>query len=446
MAKKSNAQIKRLTQRAAARGDTYVPPEDEKDAHNDDDDRNDQNVPVKASPSTVSKNDDRDPTKGKETMSKEDKAKRNAANKLKKDLASIESDEGMKAKDRRSAKRKAEAIAVESSGCASVEELLQWHEIHGGNDDQPDQKRRKKQDDPGSSKPSNPYILFIGQLSYDTTKESLFLHFEKQLKDDDHHVTKENFKIRLLTDPKTKKSRGMAFVEVCDDPELLYSCLKLHHTHLEGRRINVERSAGGGKHSETRKAKLQQFREEQVKHMEDTVDAVLEDYHKRGEIREQGELDAGVILLCKRHSAAVVQASLERYVESNGRDMDNPSAYLTFLLGKLAEEGIYNDREKEEKNKRSSTTDTKRKAPGGKASSGKAYGGNASGGKASVGTASSITHDAKRLKKSNIAPSKFAHSEFAKQGIDMEMAGAAGDNAYAIFPSLARRGRGRGYM
>ena len=98
MAKKSNAQIKRLTQRAAARGDTYVLLEDEKDAHNDDDDRNDQNVPVKASPSAGSKNDDRDPTKGKETMSKEDKAKRNAANKLKKDLASIESDEGMKAK------------------------------------------------------------------------------------------------------------------------------------------------------------------------------------------------------------------------------------------------------------------------------------------------------------------------------------------------------------
>ena len=255
----------------------------------------------------------------------------------------------------------------------------------------------------------------------------------------------------------------MAFVEVCDDPELLYSCLKLHHTHLEGRRINVERSAGGGKNSETRKAKLEQFRKDQIKHMEDTVDAILKEYYKRGEIQEQGELDEGVILLCKRHSAVVVQAALDRYVESNGRDMDNSSAYLTFLLGKLAEEGIYNDRDKEkpqrmtttEKSSRgrasSSPRDAKRLKRPNHSNSTTAASQRTESEFSKQSRASSSPRDAKRLKRPNnsnniTSTSKFAASEFSKQGIDMEAGAGSIDNRSAIFPSLARRGRGRGYM
>jgi len=429
MAKKSKAQLKRLMQRAEARGDTYVPPPD--------DAGNDQSVPKNETTSSESKNkfqhgaDDNGPAEQASTKkgsagstSKEDKVKRNAAIQLKKELATIESSEDMKAKERRSAKRRAEAIAVETSGFASVEELLAWYQANDGGESEKDERKREKNDNQDQEKKANPYIVFVGQLSFETTKEQLFQHIKKQLEDDNHKVSNQNLKIRLLTDPKTKKSRGMAFVEVQDDPELLYSCLKLHHTHLDGRRINVERSAGGGKHSETRKQKLKQFRDDQTKYMDETVNTMLEEYYKRGEIQKEGELDDGVISLCKRHSAAVVQASLERYVESNGRDMDNPSAYLTFLVGKLAEEGIYHDNEKEKNAKQQQPPRSSNKRErGGK---------------------SPPKRDSSNKRPKNQQSNKFADSEFAKQGIDMEA--AASQSGSDIFPSLARRGRGRGYM
>jgi len=414
-------------QRAEARGDTYVPPLD--------DAGNDQSVPKDETTGSESKKSQHDDNNGpapvpasrkKESAgstSKEDKAKRNAAIQLKKELASIESSEDMKAKERRSAKRKAEAIAVETSGFASAEELLAWYQANDGGKSEKDELQQKKNDNQDQEKKANPYIVFVGQLSFDTTKDQLFQHIKKQLEDDNHKVTNQNLKIRLLTDPKTKKSRGMAFVEVQDDPELLYSCLKLHHTHLDGRRINVERSAGGGKHSETRKQKLKQFRDDQTKYMDETVNTMLEEYYKRGEIQKEGELDDGVISLCKRHSAAVVQASLERYVESNGRDMDNPSAYLTFLVGKLAEEGIYHDNEKEKNAKQQQPPRSSNKRErGGK---------------------SPPKRDSSNKRPKNQQSNKFADSEFAKQGIDMEAATQSGSY---IFPSMARRGRGRGYM
>lgn len=54
--------------------------------------------------------------------------------------------------------------------------------------------------------------------------------------------------MRLLTRKGTKppRSKGMAFVEV-DDAESAYQCLGLHHSRLDGRLLNVERTSGGGK-------------------------------------------------------------------------------------------------------------------------------------------------------------------------------------------------------
>jgi RNA recognition motif-containing protein len=288
-----------------------------------------------------------------------------------------------------------------------------------------------------------PYILFIGQLSYDTTKEELFKHIQTQLVEE-HKVTDQNVQIRMLQDIKTKKSRGMAFVEVkSDDPEFMYSCLKLHRTFLKGRRINVERSAGGG--VQTRANKIKQHRIEQEQYIDNTVNAMLEEYYARGEIQRQGELDDGVIQLCKRHSTTVVQASLERYVESNGRDMDNSSAYLSFLLTKLAEEGIYN-------NRRDETKDPSTKAKGNSSQPLK---------RKFTPTEKHHPPDAKRTKKSpsrttnnkNSNNETWKDSEFAKQGIDMSLSGQStgGDHKAEIlkkiFPTLSRgRGRGRGYM
>lgn len=59
-------------------------------------------------------------------------------------------------------------------------------------------------------------------------------------------------------DPKTKqapKSRGIAFLEL-PSSAAMQACLKLHHSLIQGRRINVELTAGGGGKSESRQEKI----------------------------------------------------------------------------------------------------------------------------------------------------------------------------------------------
>ena len=305
MAKKSKAQLKRLQARAAARGETYEVPEEPEKPHDQ--------------PAKQPKD--------------EDAAKRAIAVRLKAQLKKIEDSADLKSKERRSAKRKAEAIAADEAGC-SAEELLEW--LVEQSKEQTPKVNATWSSPAASHTKKDPYIVFVGQLSYDTTAESLQKHFLEGIEEKVH---KNDLQIRLLTDPKTKKSRGMAFIQV-STPEIQFACLKLHQTFLDGRRINVERTTGGRKGSSARQAKLEQFRTQQNEYMSNVVETMLSEFRDRGEIRE-GELDEGVVGLCARHSAQLVQAALERYVESNGRDKDNPSAYLSFLLTKLSQEGVW---------------------------------------------------------------------------------------------------------
>jgi RNA recognition motif-containing protein len=395
MAKKSKAQLKRLTERAEARGEVYVPPEvtetpvEEETKVADAENAVERKDVAKKEKSNGDKKDHADQSKLK------------IAAKLKKELEGIETNEDIKSKDRRSAKRKSEAIAAEEAGCSATE-LLEWYEEY---------RTKHPESGKGSTEKVekahvNPYIVFVGQLSYDTTKETLFEYIKKEL-GKEHQITPLTAKVRLLTDQKTKQSRGMAFIEV-NDPETLYACLKLHQTFLDGRRINIERSAGGGRSSETRKTKLKNYREEQDQYISSVVDKILDGHRTSGEIQEN-ELDEGVVALCKRHSATIVEAALENYIESNGRDMDNPSAYLSFLLTKFAEEGIFEKPDQE----------TEKERP------------------------------AKRPRPSNDGPGKKRPgetSEFAKRGVDMSQSdtGSKARGIFSIFPSLGGRGRGRG--
>ena len=66
--------------------------------------------------------------------------------------------------------------------------------------------------------------------------------------------------VRLPTPKATQpasKSKGYAFLEFTEKKSL-QQALRLHHSELEGRKINVELTAGGGGKSEHRLKKLQE--------------------------------------------------------------------------------------------------------------------------------------------------------------------------------------------
>jgi len=111
--------------------------------------------------------------------------------------------------------------------------------------------------------------LFVGQLPYNSTAEEVKAHFLA--------VCSPPIHVRLLTH-KTGGSRGMAFVELGSESDV-HSALRLHHSCIYGRRINVERTVGGGNSGENRSTKLATLREKQgavvVKAVRDLVEAAL---------------------------------------------------------------------------------------------------------------------------------------------------------------------------
>ncbi|KAI9277487.1 hypothetical protein BY458DRAFT_472326 [Sporodiniella umbellata] len=103
--------------------------------------------------------------------------------------------------------------------------------------------KKKRGDKPAESR----YIIFVGNLPFNTTKEELEKHFESV----------ETIKsTRLMTDKATGKPKGFAFMEFENSKEL-NKALAFHHTFFKKRQINVELTAGGGGNkSGARKEKL----------------------------------------------------------------------------------------------------------------------------------------------------------------------------------------------
>ncbi|CAK3791233.1 uncharacterized RNA-binding -like [Lecanosticta acicola] len=143
-------------------------------------------------------------------------------------------------------------------------------------EDAPKPKKRKKtskttptegEPDDATEKTVKPrFIVFVGNLPYKTTDAALRAHFKKL----------EPFTLRHRTDPKTKKSKGFAFLEF-ENYDRMKTVLKLyHHSELDAgrpeegkedkrsekdkkkdtRKINLELTSGGGGNTDARKEKI----------------------------------------------------------------------------------------------------------------------------------------------------------------------------------------------
>jgi nucleolar protein 6 len=90
------------------------------------------------------------------------------------------------------------------------------------------------------AKPTNRFIVFIGNLPYDCTADDIQQHF------------------KAAQPAAIRPRKGFAFAEFAgtDATKKLNVALRLHHSMLKTRKINVELTAGGGGNSENRRNKL----------------------------------------------------------------------------------------------------------------------------------------------------------------------------------------------
>lgn len=136
----------------------------------------------------------------------------------------------------------------------------------GGTEAQPKKKKKVRRDSGGqaltstvadqaadSTDGTSGWRVFVGQLPF-------YLADDKCIRKHFAQAGCSIAGIRMLSDKKTKKFRGVAFVEL-SDKDSLAAALKLHQSRLGHKKIVVELSAGGGGNSTVRKQKIQAKRE-----------------------------------------------------------------------------------------------------------------------------------------------------------------------------------------
>lgn len=162
---------------------------------------------------------------------------------------------GLNAKQRRLLQRKATRTA-DGSDKDAVKKAKAKTEPNSGKKRKLKPSKSDEVDENGQPKKKVKSIhltLFVGQLPYSATRETIKKHFRES----------GDIEVRMMTDKKTNKFKGTAFIEV-KDSKALGAALSRHHTLFNGRRINVELTAsGGGNKSEQRRTKIDLLRKKQ---------------------------------------------------------------------------------------------------------------------------------------------------------------------------------------
>lgn len=137
-------------------------------------------------------------------------------------------------------------------------------------------------DDAPAAPRGNPasHTVFVGQLSFGTSAEQLQQHFEST------PGMSAGVTVRLLTQKGSNKPKGTAFVQLTSESDVHTALRVLHKSMLDGRRINVERTVGGGGKGTPRLEKLKSLREMQdgarARRVQQLIESVIEEHASGG--------------------------------------------------------------------------------------------------------------------------------------------------------------------
>jgi nucleolar protein 6 len=228
------------------------------------------------------------------------------------DVTSTGNDEKLNAQQRRLLKRQAKR-KVEG-----VEEKKPVQKKH---------KKRKTEQEGEDGKPANVksihLTLFVGQLPYRATEAMVRKHFSEA----------GDIKLRMLTDKKTKRFKGTAFIEV-KDSKALGAALSRHHTLLQGRRINVELTAsGGGNKSENRRNKIDLLRKKQSNVQVEKTKALIQKHIDGPEYKlQKDDVDDRMIDFLSWFDYETAKKALDEYNRCVSERVNNRKAFFMGIL------------------------------------------------------------------------------------------------------------------
>ncbi|KAG7788252.1 hypothetical protein KL910_003135 [Ogataea haglerorum] len=137
-------------------------------------------------------------------------------------------------------KKQVKALQFKSKHSEKAAETLEKVQ-EAKNEQQKKKKTRRRKSKQGKK---DRKILFIGNLPYNVSSEDLQKHFQSSSPD----------KIRI------RQEKGIAFLEFETETEdyvkRVEAALKMHHTIMNNRKINVELTVGGGGNSKQRITKI----------------------------------------------------------------------------------------------------------------------------------------------------------------------------------------------
>ncbi|KAL3674860.1 hypothetical protein V7S43_000786 [Phytophthora oleae] len=185
------------------------------------------------------------------------------------------------------------------------------------------QKQENDEDDKQTNRKSIHLTLFVGQLPYRATEAMVRKHFAES----------GEIKLRMLTDKKTKRFKGTAFIEV-KDSKALGAALSRHHTLLQGRRINVELTAsGGGNKSENRRNKIDLLRKKQSNVQVEKTKALIQKHIDSPEYKlTQDDVDDRMIDFLSWFDYETAKTALGEYNRCVNDKVMNRKAFFMGIL------------------------------------------------------------------------------------------------------------------